>query len=79
MNKLEKTEKNKEAVNKNEDWAVLPFDEAEDVARWAKLIEETDELIKEAQAMETVHGSLLMENKVSDLKTSESEAEDNPF
>ena len=79
MNKLEKTEKNKEAASENEDWAVLPFDEAEDDARWAKLIEETDELITEAQAMEAVHGPLLMENKLSDLKTSESEAEDHPF
>jgi hypothetical protein len=79
MNKLEKTEKNKEAANENEDWAVLPFDEAEDDARWSKLIEETDELIKEAEEMEAVHGPLLMENKLSDLKTSESEAEDNPF
>jgi hypothetical protein len=79
MNKLEKTEKNKEVANENEDWAVLPFDEAEDVARWAKLIEETNELIKEAEEMEAVHGPLLMENKLSDLKTSESEAEDNPF
>jgi hypothetical protein len=79
MNKLEKTERKKEAASENEDWAVLPFDEAEDDARWAKLIEETDELIKEAQVMEAVHGPLLMENKLSDLKTSESEAEDNPF
>lgn len=79
MNKSEKPEKNKEAASENEDWAVLPFDEAEDDARWTKLIEETDELIKEAEEMEAVHGPLLMENKVSDLKTSESEAEDNPF
>ncbi len=79
MNKLEKTEKNKQAADESQDWAVLPFDEAEDDARWAKLIEETDELIKDAEAMEAVHGPLLMENKLSDLKTSESEAEDNPF
>jgi predicted RNA polymerase sigma factor len=72
-------EKKKQAASENEDWAVLPFDEAEDDARWARLIEETDELIIKAEEMEAVHGPLLMENKLSDLKALESEAEDNPF
>lgn len=76
---MNETEKNNEAADKTEDWAVLPFDEAEDDARWAKLIEETDELIKKAEEMETVHGPLSMESKISDLEFSESEAEDNPF
>lgn len=76
---MNETEKNNEAADKTEDWAVLPFDEAEDDARWTKLIEETDDLIKKAEEMEAAHGPLLMENKLSDLKTSENEAEDNPF
>lgn len=57
----------------------MPFDEADDDARWTKLIEETDELIKKAEEMEAVHGPLLMETKLSDLEFSESEAEENPF
>lgn len=61
------------------DWAILPFDEDEDNARWEKLIAETDELIKKAEEMEAVHGPLLTKNKISDLKTSESETEENPF
>ena len=76
---MDEIEKNNETAGKTEDWAVLPFDETEDDARWTRLIEETDELIKEAEEMESVHGPLLMETKLSDLKTSESEADDNPF
>ena len=76
MNKLEK---NKEAASENEDWAVLPFDEAEDDARWTKLIEETDELIKKAEEMEAVHGPLLTENKLSDLEFKEEQPDDEPF
>ena len=67
-------------INENSnDWAILPFDEAEDDARWEKLIAETDELIKKAEEMEAVHGPLLAENTINDLKTSESETEENPF
>ena len=73
------TEKNKEVIEDTEDWAVLPFDEAEDQARWTRLIEETDELIKEAEEMESVHGQLLTENKLSDLKLKEKLSEDELF
>ncbi len=77
---MTESEKKKQAASENVDWAVLPFDPAEDDERWARLIEETDELIKEAEAMEAACGPLLMENKLSDLKTSEkSEAEDDFF
>jgi len=72
-------EKNKEAAGKTVDWAILPFDEAEDDARWTRLIEETDDLIKEAEKMEADYGILLTENKLSDLKTSDEQAEDAPF
>ena len=72
-------EKKKPAASENGDWAVLPFDEAEDDARWARLIEETDELIKKAEEMEAAHGPLLMENKLIDLEFSDEQPEDVPF
>lgn len=73
------TGKNKEAANETEDWAIIPFDEAEDDARWSKLIEDTDKLIAEAEEMEAVHGEILMENKLSDIKLVEEETEDELF
>lgn len=72
-------EKDKEVAQGSNDWAILPFDEAEDDARWTRLIEETDELIKEAEGMEAVDGELLTENKLSDLKLKEKQPEDVPF
>lgn len=72
-------EKDRESVEVNEDWAVLPFDEAEDDARWTRLIQETEELIKEAEELEAVHGEILMENKLSDLNLKEKLAEDELF
>ncbi|NJM54381.1 MAG: hypothetical protein HC846_13990 [Blastocatellia bacterium] len=60
-------EKNKEAESKTEDWAIIPFDEAEDDARWSKLIEETDKLIEETRELEAVHGKILMENETLHL------------
>ncbi len=72
-------EKNKQAADKTEDWAILPFDEAEDDARWTRLIEQTDDLIKEAEKMEADYGVLTTENKLSDLKTSDEQTEDDPF
>jgi prephenate dehydratase len=76
---MTKPEKNKQAADKTEDWAILPFDEAEDDARWTRLIEQTDDLIKEAEKMEADYGVLTTENKLSDLKTSDEQAEDTPF
>ena len=76
---MTENEKNKEAAGSAEDWAIIPFDEAEDDARWSKLIEETDELIAETEAMEAVHGEILMENKLSDLKFQEEENEEELF
>lgn len=76
---MTKPEKNKQAADKTEDWAILPFDEAEDDARWTRLIEQTDDLIKEAEKMEADYGVLTTENKLSDLKTSDEQAEDAPF
>lgn len=73
------TEKDKEVIEDTEDWAVLPFDEAEDQARWTRLIEETDELIKEAAQLESVHGKLLSENKLSEIQFTNEEIEDELF
>jgi hypothetical protein len=76
---MTETEKNKEAAGKTEDWAIIPFDEAEDDARWSKLIEDTDKLIADVEEMEATHGEILMENKLSDIKTTEEITEDDPF
>lgn len=72
-------EKNKEAESNEEDWAIIPFIEAEDDARWQQLIEETDKLIEETRTLEAVHGKILMENKLSEIVISEEETEDDPF
>lgn len=71
--------KNKEVIDDSNDWAVLPFDEAEDEERWTKLIEETDNLIAETQDLEANHGEILMENKLSEINSSQKEAEDEVF
>lgn len=72
-------EKNKEAASETEDWAIILFDETEDDARWEQLIENTDKLIAEVEEMEAVHGEILMENKLSDIKLAEEEMEDKLF
>jgi len=76
---MTETEKNKEADSSSEDWAIIPFDEAEDDARWSKLIEETDKLIEETRDLEAVHGKILMENELSEIAISEEEIEDDLF
>lgn len=68
---MTENEKNKEATVETEDWAIIPFDEAEDNARWAELIEETDKLIAEAAELESSYGKILTMNKLSDIKTKE--------
>ncbi len=69
---MTENEKTKEAAGKTEDWAVLPFDEAEDDARWAKLIEETDELAEKVASHEAVFGPISMEPDASILRSEES-------
>ena len=76
---MNETGKNKEAASETEDWGKIPFDEAEDDARWEQLIEDTDKLIAEAEEMEAVHGKVLMENKLSDIKLAEEVTEDELF
>lgn len=63
------TEKIKEAVSEDEDWAALPFDEAEDDERWAKLTEETQELAETLASYEAVFGKILMKNNLSEIQT----------
>lgn len=76
---MTETEEKKEAGCNKEDWAIIPFDEAEDDARWSKLIEDTDKLIEETRDLEAVHGKILMENKLSEIAIREEEIEDDPF
>lgn len=71
--------KDKEVAQDSNDWAILPFDEAEDDARWTRLIEETDELIKEAEETSNLYGKLLTESKLGDLKTTVKDLEDKLF
>lgn len=65
-------EKTKEADDKAEDWAIIPFDEAEDDARWAKLTEEMDELAEKVASHEAVFGPISMEADLSLLQGVES-------
>lgn len=76
---MTENQEKKEAVSNTQDWAIIPFDEAEDQARWTRLIEETDELIKVAAELEAIHGELLTENKLSDIEFSEKQLEDELF
>ena len=69
----------KTAAGITEDWAIIAFDEAEDDARWEQLIEETDRLIEETQALEAAHGKILMENKPRVIGIKKDEVEDAPF
>ena len=84
---MSETNKTNESGEENEDWAVLPFDEAEDDARWAQLSAELDELEKEVDAHEAVHGKILMDDDLSRFATGENvqsvsdadEPEEDPF
>jgi hypothetical protein len=76
---MTETEEKKEAAGKAQVWAVIPFDEAEDEARWTRLIEETDKLIEAAAELEAVHGELLTEIKSSDFEFSEKQTDEGLF
>ncbi len=84
---MSETKKTNESGEENEDWAVLPFDEAEDDERWARLSAEMDELEKEVDAHEAVHGKILMEEDFSRFAAGENvqcvsdtgEPEEDPF
>lgn len=70
---MSEVEKKKNTDVENEDWAVLPFDEAEDEARWDRLGEELDELIEKTVATEKLTGPILMKNDLSRYLTSEAD------
>lgn len=72
MSEIENTKK---AADTNEDWAVLPFDEAEDDARWAKLSQEMDELIEKTESTEKLTGTILMEEDLSRFVSEKPEIE----
>jgi hypothetical protein len=85
---MSETKKTNEPGDGREDWAILPFDETEDDERWARLSAEMDELEKEVDAHEAVHGKILMKEDFSRFQTNDNakslakydEAfEDNPF
>ena len=72
MSEIENTKK---VADKNEDWAVLPFDEAEDDARWAKLSQEMDELIEKTESTEKLTGTILMEEDLSRFVSEKSQTD----
>lgn len=62
MSEIRKT---KNANAEVENWAILPFDEAEDDARWEKLDGELEELLCKTVSTEKLTGVILMENDLS--------------
>lgn len=62
---MSETRKTTNTDVENEDWAILPFDEAEDDARWAKLSVEMDELLEKTVSTEKLTGTILMEEDFS--------------
>jgi hypothetical protein len=67
-------EKTKQTDVENEDWAILPFDEAEDDARWAKLTNEMDELLEKTISTEKLTGTILMKEDLNRFASTESES-----
>lgn len=77
---MSENKKMKNAAGEAEDWAVLPFDEAEDDVRWAKLELELDELAENVASHEAVFGEILMKQDLSEVKSEdENEETDDPF
>ena len=74
---MSENEKTKKAADKDEDWAVLPFDEAEDDARWAKLSQEMEELIEKTESTEKLTGTILMEEDLSRFVSEKSQTDPN--
>lgn len=71
MSEIEKT---KQTHARNEDWAILPFNEAEDDARWAKLSDEMDELLEKTVSTEKLTGTILMKEDLSRFASLQSES-----
>jgi hypothetical protein len=59
-----------EIVENDGDWAVLPFDEAEDDERWALLFEETERLDEDVAEFEADYGEkILMNEPLPEIQT----------
>lgn len=76
---MSETTKINEAAGEDEDWAVLPFDEAEDETRWEKLAGELDELAEKVASHEAVFGEILMKENLPEFKSEKEEETDDPF
>ena len=72
MSEIENTKK---AADKDEDWAIIPFDEAGDEARWAKLSEEMDALVEKTESTEKLTGTILMKEDLSRFVSAKSQTE----
>ncbi len=81
---MSENEKTKRTDARNEEWAILQFDEAEDDARWAKLSNEMDELLEKTISTEKLTGTILMKEDLNrfaahELESVEAEEEDQLF
>lgn len=74
---MSENENTKKAAGKDEDWAVLPFDELEDDARWAKLSQEMDALVEKTESTEKLTGTILMEEDLSRFVSEKSQTDPN--
>jgi len=78
---MTENKKIKEAGGKGEDWAVFPFDEAEDDERWSHLSSEMEKLAKNVADTEAEFGEvLLMEETLRDIPAEDNQKEsEDPF
>jgi hypothetical protein len=61
----------------DEDWAILPFDEAEDDGRWERISAEIDGLEKNVSVHEASRGTILMEENFSGFQPGEETLSEN--
>lgn len=73
---MSENEKTKRTDVENEDWAVLPFDEAKDDARWVRLSNEMDELLEKTISTEKLTGTILMKEDLSRFASAESKTDE---
>jgi len=62
---MSENEKTKNSDVENEDWAIIPFDEAEDDARWERLSKEMEELLEKTVSTEKLTGTILINEDFS--------------
>lgn len=73
------SENKKNAETIHEDWAILPFNEAEDDKRWTKLIRETEALKKDAARSEKNSGEISAIDLLNDFQMSTVNEDDELF